>query len=330
MTYINHNDLWIPTHCGMVKDGIIYPPSSAQRHVFCQTESNISNPQNNFNLKQLDRDDRNVCQPSRALCPLPYSSVDLQHIYNGRLVHLQHLLHLAVWLQQHLANTTRITSCAIVFKIQAVETKKTIRRWRLLSTVYPVRREWCPWPSHELDPESQNQVRLTTSNQDLRIWPLATRTWEFSLSSANITIAFCARGPCLLKNLTLRIQLDPKWYLIPLTQLVLPGPVVAVAVTSWQFARVKKDENKCEAGSHGAPWVPASRFFIFFIFIFFFKVSPVLCRLKLFLSSVSHFLWQSTNKCVRGSRLSPLVSIPLYLSFDRLEFWAYCWYNNLL
>ena len=105
-------------NCGIFEDGIIYPPSVAQGHVFCQTESNISNPQNNSNLKQLDRDDRNVCQPSRGLCPLPYNSVDLQHIYNRRLlVHLQHLLHLAVWRQQHLADTSRITSCTIVSKI---------------------------------------------------------------------------------------------------------------------------------------------------------------------------------------------------------------------
>ena len=62
----------------MVKDGIIYPPSGAEGHVFCQTESNI--PQNNSNLKQLDRDDGNVCQQSRALYPLPYSSGFTTHL----------------------------------------------------------------------------------------------------------------------------------------------------------------------------------------------------------------------------------------------------------
>ena len=136
---VNSHPLWNGWNVGrrtvecLRMESFIHPQLLKDTSFVWQTESNISNPQNNSNLKQLDRDDRNVCQLSRVLCPLPYSSVDLQHIYNRRLlVHLQHLLHLAVWLQQHLANTTRITSCTIVSKIQAVETKKTIRTWRIL------------------------------------------------------------------------------------------------------------------------------------------------------------------------------------------------------
>ena len=139
------------------------------------------------------------------------------------------------------------------------------------STVYRVRREWCPWPPHELDPESQNQVRLTTS--------LVTRTWEFSL--------FGKHQHCFLCSWSLLEELDPEnstW------SWIIVDPTYSVSI-AWPDNCIRCHQLAiCEGQPHEFP--PQDFYHLFPIFIpfhLFVRVNPVLCRLKLFLFSVTHF-----------------------------------------
>ena len=126
------------------------------------------------------------------------------------------------------------------------------------STVYRVRGEWCPWPPHELDPESQNQVRLTTSNQDLRIFSL-----------------FGKHHNCFLCSWSLLVEeLDPEnstW------SWIIVDPAYSASIASRFFS---------------------SFFYFHPFFIFFCEGESLLRRVKLFWFSVTHFLWQLTNQCV--------------------------------
>ena len=172
------------------------------------------------------------------------------------------------------------------------------------STVYRVRREWCPWPSHELDPESQNQVRLTTSNQDLRIFSL-----------------FGKHQHCFLCSWSLLEELDPEnstW------SWIVVDPTYSVSI-AWPDNCIRCHQLAiCVGQPHEFPPQIFIIVFLFLsLFIFLWGWTPCFAgsSYSYFLSLIS--LWQSNNQCVKGSRLSSLVS--LHLSFDLLDFWANCW-----